>query len=90
MTTPSERAKECVPLWTEHARHSRPVLGCHLCPPTMTEARKPHCCPVCHGAGTVSRPPWVAGDQPTWDAGGIEFYECRACKGSGMVWEETP
>ena len=56
---------------------------------TTPEARKPHCCPVCHGAGTVSRPPWVAGDQPTWDTNTIEFYECRACKGSGIVWE-TP
>lgn len=47
----------------------------------------PHCCPVCNGAGTVSRPPWIAGDQETWVAGEVGAYPCRACAGKGVIWE---
>jgi hypothetical protein len=50
------------------------------------EAR-PHCCPVCNGAGTVSRPPWVAGDVQAWasvDTGST--YPCKACSGTGILW----
>lgn len=56
----------------------------------MSEAtyRTPHACPVCNGHGTVSRPPWVAGDQLTWPVGGTGSYPCRACAGSGIVWEQ--
>lgn len=46
----------------------------------------PHKCPVCDGTGKVSRPPWVAGDVPTWTDSGTGPYECRACLGKGIVW----
>ena len=48
----------------------------------------PHCCPVCNGAGTTAKPPYVAGDQETWYASDCRF-PCHACKGSGIVWEDT-
>lgn len=48
----------------------------------------PHKCPVCEGIGTTSRPPYVAGDQATWYASDCRF-PCRACKGSGIVWEKS-
>ena len=48
-------------------------------------------CPACNGHGTVSRPPWIAGDQETWPASSIETYSCRACGGTGIVWSrEAP
>ena len=46
----------------------------------------PHKCPACNGHGTVSRPPWIPGDQETWDAATTTTYQCRACGGSGIVW----
>lgn len=54
-------------------------------------AMTPYKCPVCHGHGTVSKPPWVAGDQRDWvDSGsGGDAYACRACHGSGIVNDET-
>lgn len=48
---------------------------------------RPHKCPVCDGQGKVNRPPYVAGDQETWPATGIGPYPCRACDGTGIVWE---
>lgn len=48
---------------------------------------RPHTCPVCNGAGTVQRPPWVAGDQPSWAASSTRPYECKACLGTGIIWE---
>jgi hypothetical protein len=51
--------------------------------------RAPHRCPVCTGAGTVSRPPWVAGDQAEWASSGTATYPCRACDGKGIVWERS-
>ena len=48
--------------------------------------KRPYCCPVCNGAGTVSRPPHVAGDQIAWSGSGAEFYTCHACNGAGIVW----
>ena len=47
----------------------------------------PHACPVCYGQGTVSKPPHVAGDQLTWTDNRTDTYPCRACKGTGVVWE---
>lgn len=48
----------------------------------------PHTCPVCNGAGTVSRPPGIAGDQETWTSGNaFDTYPCRACTGTGIIWE---
>ena len=49
----------------------------------------PHCCPVCNGAGTTAKPPYVAGDQETWDAYDCRLYPCPACKGTGIVWEKS-
>lgn len=51
-----------------------------------TPPRRPFCCPVCNGAGTVSRPPYVAGDQPMWTANNTGPYPCKACGGCGIVW----
>ena len=44
-----------------------------------------HACPVCSGQGTVSRPPWIAGDQETWVATGTALYPCHACNGKGWI-----
>ena len=53
------------------------------------EAMKiPHCCPVCFGHGTVSKPPWISGDQPSWTASGTSHWPCRACLGMGIIWSE--
>lgn len=49
-------------------------------------ATRPFTCPVCNGHGTVSRPPWVAGDQPSWVDTGTTPYSCPACQGKGLVW----
>jgi hypothetical protein len=49
----------------------------------------PHKCPVCDGAGKVSIPPWVAGDQPEWSSTDTAPHPCRACCGTGIVWERT-
>jgi hypothetical protein len=46
----------------------------------------PFTCPVCRGAGTVSFPPYVAGDIRVWSSSRLELYECRACQGKGIVW----
>lgn len=48
----------------------------------------PHTCPVCGGQGTVSKPPWIAGDQNEWVSGTLEPYSCKACAGAGIVWEK--
>ena len=42
-------------------------------------------CPVCDGQGTVSKPPWVAGDQQSWASSGTETYPCWACGGTGTM-----
>jgi hypothetical protein len=47
----------------------------------------PHKCPVCDGTGKVSRPPHVAGDVPSWSDSSGGPYNCRACKGTCLVWE---
>ena len=49
---------------------------------------KPHKCPVCNGHGTVSKPPYVAGDIYAWMGGSTsDLFPCNACSGSGIVWE---
>lgn len=45
-----------------------------------------HACPVCRGHGTVSKPPYVAGDQDGWVSSDTGPYPCRACNGTGIVW----
>jgi hypothetical protein len=53
----------------------------------FTTNQRPFACPVCNGGGTVSRPPFVAGDCPQWVQGGGPYvYPCEACNGSGIVW----
>ncbi len=47
----------------------------------------PHKCPVCNGTGLVSIPPDLPGDQLTYTSASIRSYECKACTGSGIVWE---
>ena len=48
---------------------------------------QPFKCPSCAGTGKVSRPPWIAGDQPFWGSSSTgDLYDCRACAGSGIVW----
>lgn len=42
-------------------------------------------CPICHGHGTVSKPPWVPGDVDHWVSTSTMAYECRACQGTGIV-----
>ena len=49
----------------------------------------PHKCPVCEGAGTTIKPPYVAGDQQEWTSCDLGFYPCQPYKGSGIVWEKT-
>ena len=42
-------------------------------------------CPVCDGTGLVSRPPSVAGDQPTWVDSQTGPYPCKRCEGRGTI-----
>ena len=49
----------------------------------------PHKCPLCDGAGTVSRPPWVAGDQNTWVGSGNVTWPCRAGEGTSLVFMQV-
>lgn len=49
--------------------------------------RRVHACPVCFGAGTVSRPPHVPGDVVTWTDSASASYVCRACNGHGVLVE---
>lgn len=53
---------------------------------------EPKTCPVCNGAKTVSRPPHITGDQPTWVSSGLSAYACVACNATGIVWtaEDRP
>jgi hypothetical protein len=59
----------------------------------VTAERRPHRCPVCDGAGKVSRPPWEPGDVPHVDLGRLGSftstgtYQCNACLGTGVIWE---
>ena len=48
----------------------------------------PHTCPVCHGATIVSRPDWIAGDVLSWVSNNTQTYPCKACSGTGIVWEK--
>ena len=48
----------------------------------------PCACPVCYGQGTVSKPPWIAGDVQTWETGDTQLYPCPPCRGTGLVWKQ--
>lgn len=43
-------------------------------------------CPVCAGSGLVSRPPWVAGDQPVFLDTSSGPWTCSVCHGGGIVY----
>lgn len=49
----------------------------------------PHKCPVCDGAGSISRPPWIPGDVPQWLASDTASHPCNACGGTGVLWERV-
>ncbi len=49
---------------------------------------QPFCCPTCNGYGTVSKPPWIAGDHQTWASATVALYPCPSCKGTGTIWKE--
>lgn len=50
--------------------------------------QQPFKCPVCNGAGKVSRPPWVAGDVEIYSASNpMELFDCSACDGKGVIWK---
>lgn len=41
-------------------------------------------CPKCDGQGIVSKPPWIAGDQHTWDSTSIS-HQCDVCSGQKII-----
>lgn len=53
---------------------------------SLSTSHRPYVCPVCNGAGTVSRPPHIAGDQTSWSSSSCPLYICHACCGTGVVW----
>ena len=55
----------------------------------MAETSTAHACPTCTGTGLVSRPPHIPGDVPSWTASDSRSYPCRACSGSGIVWNTS-
>ncbi len=48
----------------------------------------PFKCPVCDGQGLVNKPPYIAGDQPTWTDSSNSPYTCKACGGGGVLWAD--
>lgn len=44
-------------------------------------------CPICGGQGTLSKPPWIAGDVSSWTAS-ESSYPCKVCNGSGVILRE--
>lgn len=53
---------------------------------SVTSPGYPETCPVCHGQGLMNKPPWVAGDQYTWNDNSTAPYTCKVCNGSGIIW----
>lgn len=51
---------------------------------------EPYLCPNCHGQKTVSKPPWIAGDQEVWSAANAsDLYPCPTCDGKGYLMERA-
>ena len=46
----------------------------------------PCLCPNCKGQKTVSKPPWVAGDQDFWVSSGMNVYPCPTCNEEGIIY----
>jgi hypothetical protein len=42
-------------------------------------------CPVCHGQGTVSKPPYIDGDVHIWMDNITGGYQCKVCGGQGYL-----
>lgn len=42
-------------------------------------------CPKCDGQGTVSKPPWVAGDVQQWQSSATTGYTCDVCHGAKII-----
>jgi len=42
-------------------------------------------CPVCVGQGTVSRPPYIAGDSHEWSSSSSGGFPCPVCHGAGVI-----
>jgi hypothetical protein len=59
--------------------------GTNFAPPPR-QAQQPFACPVCSGHKTISKPPWVAGDQHQWAVADFASYPCPACSATGIVW----
>lgn len=51
---------------------------------TVLETTKYQLCPKCNGQGTVSKPPWVAGDVQKWASSSTSFV-CDVCQGSKIL-----
>ena len=41
-------------------------------------------CPKCDGQGIVSKPPWISGDQQTWDSTSVN-HQCDVCNGQKII-----
>ncbi len=50
--------------------------------------RAPHKCPCCEGFGTRTIPSYMNQDGVTFSYVPERIIECRACRGTGIVWEE--
>lgn len=46
-------------------------------------------CPKCDGQGTVSRPPYIAGDVNEWTSSETHF-ECNLCNGKMVISDQSP
>jgi hypothetical protein len=55
----------------------------NMCPPPVPI--RVVTCPTCNGYKTVSRPPHVAGDMPSWSGTGTELYPCPTCDARGYI-----
>ncbi len=49
-----------------------------------------HLCPNCHGQKTVSKAPYIAGDQPIWTASDTQTYPCPTCDAKGYIEVDGP
>lgn len=67
----------CLTCWTPMESHG-------VCTP-VTARSQAQVCPYCKGQGTVSKPPWVAGDKDWWVSSGTQTYICPTCSGQGFV-----
>lgn len=41
-------------------------------------------CPKCDGQGTVSKPPWIAGDVYEWSSTSVS-HQCNVCNGAMII-----